>query len=265
MLDRLWQGTRMKTYKHSGTLGDLIYSLSIVKKMEPGRFLVALRNIENGVSEYGYRPDEVDPAHKGRFTEKDFDMLLPLLKRQRYIESVGIWSQGDAPPDVDLDKFRGTLFRGFEGNYVQAYHIAFGLPFVINDYDEPWLEADPVKTKAIVVSRTFRYRSTEPMASAQHMAFAVDGDLKNNGIFVGTEEEHIDYVKVTGVDIPYHPVNNFLELANIVAGADLVVSNQNFVYSLAMGLGISTVLETIKIKPLQNNECFFPRKNCQYF
>ena len=24
-------------------------------------------------------------------------------------------------------------------------------------------------------------------------------------------------------------------------------------------------LETIKIKPLQNNECYFPRDNCQYF
>ena len=45
----------------------------------------------------------------------------------------------------------------------------------------------------------------------------------------------------------------------------MVVANQNFVYSLAMGLGVSTVLETIKIKPLQQNECFFPRKNCQYF
>ena len=57
----------------------------------------------------------------------------------------------------------------------------------------------------------------------------------------------------------------FLELANIVAGASLVLANQNFVYSLAMGLGKQTVLETIKIKPLQNNECFFPRENTQYF
>jgi hypothetical protein len=231
--------------------------------MEPGQFLVALNNIENCVSQYGYRPDEVDPAHKGRFTEQDFEWLKPLLKRQSYIETVGTWRQGDTEPDVDLDRFRGTLFRGFEGNYVQAYHIAFGLPFTMADYDTPWLEADPVTIKPMVVSRTFRYR--DPAADAVWKKMAEDGVLDRLGIFVGTKEEHADFVKVTGVAIPYHPVNNFLELANIVAGANLIMANQNFVYSLAMGLGKQTVLETIKIKPLQNNECFFPRANAQYF
>jgi hypothetical protein len=255
----------MKTYKHSGTLGDLIYSLSVVKKMEPGRFMVAINNIENCVAEYGYRPDEVDPAHRGRFTTQDFEWLMPLLERQGYIKETCTWHPGDAEPDVDLDRFRGTLFRGFEGNYVQAYHIAFDLPFTMTDYDTPWLEADPIKTKPVVVSRTARYRSTEPFASATHMQMARDADLENNGIFVGTYAEHEDYVKTTGVAIPYRPVKDFLELANIVAGAELVVANQNFVYSIAMGLGKQTVLETIKIKPLQQNECFFPRSNCQYF
>ena len=43
----------MKIYRHSGTLGDLIYSLSIVKKMSANNamFLVALNNIENCLQE----------------------------------------------------------------------------------------------------------------------------------------------------------------------------------------------------------------------
>jgi hypothetical protein len=233
--------------------------------MEPGQFLVALNNIENCVARYGYRPEEVDPAHRGRFTRLDYEWLEPLLKRQPYIMDVGTWKQGDANPSVDLDEFRGTLFRGFEGNYVEAYHRAFNIPFALTDYDTPWLEADPIKIRPIVVSRTFRYRTLEPEGTATHMAMAQDADLANNGIFIGTKDEHNDYVQTTGVAVPYHPVSNFLELANIVAGAELVVANQNFVYSLAMGLGISTMLETIKIKPLQNNECFFPRTNTQYF
>ena len=253
----------MKTYRHSGTLGDLIYSLSVVKKMEPGKFLVALNNIENCVSQYGYRPEEVDPAHKGRFTEQDYAWLEPLLKRQSYIKDTGTWRQGDSEPDVDLDRFRGTLFRGFEGNYVEAYHKAFNLPFMLLDYDTPWLEANPVTVAPMVVSRTFRYR--DPMADATWKDMAEKGMLDRIGVFVGTEAEHADFLKVTGVAVPYHPVRDFLELANIVAGAELVLANQNFVYSLAMGLGKQTVLETIKIKPLQNNECFFPRLNTQYF
>jgi hypothetical protein len=226
-------------------------------------FLVALNNIENCVAQYGYRPEEVDPAHKGRFTFQDYEWLKPLLKRQSYIAEAGTWTQGTTEPDVDLDRFRGTLFRGFEGNYVQAYHIAFGLPFTMADYDTPWLEADPVQTRPMIVSRTPRYR--DPNADAIWTDMAIKGRLDELGLFVGTEAEHADFIKVTGVQIPYQPVDNFLELANIVAGAELVMANQNFVYSLAMGLGKQTVLETIKIKPLQNNECFFPRTNTQYF
>jgi hypothetical protein len=255
----------MKTYRHSGTLGDLIYSLAVVRKMANNdvEFKVALHNIENCVAQYGYRPDEVDPAHRGRFTEQDFELLEPLLKRQSYIEAVSAWNVGDSNPDVDLDRFRGTLFRGFEGNYVQAYHIAFGLEFKLNDYLEPWLEADPVTIKPMVVSRTFRYR--DPNSDEVWRSMATDGMLESLGVFVGTPAEHEDFIRVTGVKIPYHPVKNFLELANIVAGAEMILANQNFVYSLAMGLGKQAVLETIKIKPLQNNECFFPRSNCQYF
>jgi len=253
----------MKTYRHSGTLGDLIYSLSIVKKMDPGEFKIALHNIENCVSQYGYRPEEVDPAHKGRFTTADVGLLQPLLERQSYIKQVSTWSQGDAEPDVDLDRFRGTLFRGFEGNYVQAYHIAFGLPFTTQDYDTPWLDADPKQVASIVVNRTPRYRCPNGDESWKNIAGSVN--LETNGIFVGGVTEHADFVNSTGIQIPYHPVRDFLELANIVAGADLVMANQSFVYSIAMGLGKDTILETIKIKPLENNECYFPRSNTQYF
>lgn len=253
----------MKTYRHSGTLGDLIYSLSVVKKMEPGRFMVAINNIENCVSQYGYRADDVAAEHRGRFTTQDFEWLAPLLERQSYIKEVCTWHQDDPAPDVDLDRFRGTLFRGFEGNYVQAYHIAFGLPFKMEDYDTPWIEADPVETKPIVVSRTSRYRDPDGDAKWRDLISATD--MSSNAIFVGTRGEHADFEQTMQVKIPYHPVNDFLELANVVAGAQLICANQNFVYSLAMGLGKDSVLETIKIKSLQNNECFFPRTNTQYF
>jgi hypothetical protein len=253
----------MKTYRHSGTLGDLIYSLSVVKKMAQNDvlFKVAINNIENCVSQYGYRPEEVSPEHRGRFTEKDFEWLSPLLSRQSYIADVGKWYQGDDAPDVDLDKFRGVLFRGFEGNYVEAYHRTFNLPFQHSDYDTAWLEADAVETKPIVVSRTRRY--LDPNGDTKWREIVAPN--AEQAIFVGTEKEHEDFEKVIGTKIDYHPVNDFLELANIVAGAELVCANQNFVYSLAMGLQKTAILETIKIKPLQNNECYFPRTNTQYF
>ena len=247
-------------YKHSGTFGDLIYSLSVVKKMGAGTIAIALGNLESCVAQYGYRPDEVDSMHKGRFTVSDFNLLEPLLCRQSYITDVHPWK---GIHDIDLDKFRGVLFRGFEGNYVQAYHMTFNLPFAPEDLQQTWLEADANKIAPIVVNRTFRYRCPNGNGAWQNML--AESNIVQNGIFVGNNEEHEDFVKVTGFNIPYYPVKNFKELADVIAGADLFMGNQSAAYSIAMGLGKSSVLETIKIKPLQNNECYFPREGVSYF
>lgn len=250
-------------YKHSGTLGDLIYSLSVVKKMGAGEFKVALNNIEHCVSLYGYRPDEVDPAHKGRFTQKDFELLQPLLETQPYITSASTWRLGDPEPDVDLDKFRGVLFRGFEGNYVQAYHKTFKLPFAEADLSVPWLTAGSYPVAPVVVSRTFRYRC--PNGDAVWKNIAAQIDLETNGVFLGNEDEWKDFIKVTGANIKHHVVTDFLEMASVINSADTFMGNQNFAFSLAMGLCVPSILETIKIKPLANNECYFPRPNIKYF
>ena len=253
----------MKSYKHSGTFGDLIYSLSVVKKMGGGFIDLAMGNIENCVAQYGYRPDEVDPMHKGRFTNNDYELLLDFLIRQPYIDGVTKWHPGDPDSDVDLDRFRGLLFRGFEGNYVQAYHMTFGLPFTPEVLNETWLEADAKKIAPIVINRTFRYRCPNGDTTWQTMLAAAD--IVKNGVFVGNKDEHEDFVKSTGFNVQYYQVKDFKELADVIAGADLFMGNQSAAYAIAMGLGTSTVLETIKIKPLANNECYFPRDNCQYF
>lgn len=247
-------------FRHSGTFGDLIYSLSVVKKMGSGTFAVHLENIEKCVAQYGYRPDEVDPMHMGRFRTIDFDLIQPLLSRQSYIDKVTVWT-GDH--DVDLDRFRGVLFRGFEGNYVEAYHRTFGLPFSPEVYNETWLEADAKTIAPVIINRTFRYRC--PDGAGTWQGLLEQANIAQNGIFVGTQEEHEDFVKSTGFSVQYHAVQDFKELADVIAGADLFIGNQSAAYSIAIGLGKSSILETIKIKPLANNECYFPRSNCQYF
>ena len=231
--------------------------------MGGGDIEVAINNIENCVAQYGYRPDEVDSMHRGRFTNKDFDLLLPLLLRQEYINGVLKWHTGDTEPDIDLDRFRGVLFRGFEGNYVQAYHHTFGLPFEPAMLNETWLEADAVRIAPVVINRTARYRCPNGTGTWQNLL--EQANITQNGVFVGTLDEHEDFEKSTGFSVQYYAVSDFKELADVIAGADLFMGNQSAAYSIAMGLGKAAVLETIKIKPLANNECYFPRDNCQYF
>lgn len=253
----------MKTYKHSGTAGDTIYSLDIVKKMGGGMFLVALENIENCIMKYTGRPADVAPEHAGRYTFQDYQLLKPLLQRQSYIKEVGTWTQGTPEPEVDLDHFRSFLYRQFEGNIIEAYHKAFGLSWDDSMYSDVWLEADPIKEAAIVVNRTSRY--LDPNSEAVWRQMCSDADLEHNAIFVGTSNEHSTFVSQFNCNIPYRPVQDFKELADLIAGADLFLGNQSMAYSIATGLGKETMLEIHKIKPLQYSECYFPRPGASYF
>jgi len=254
----------MITFQHSGTLGDLIYSLYMVKKMGGGVYHVALNNIEHCVAQYGYRPEDVDVQHKGRFTIQDYKWLRPLLKNQSYISDVKPWIEGDQPCDVDLDKYRGVLYRTFEGNILEAYHRAFNLSFSEQDMQEPWLTADPIKSKPIIISRSMRYRPPNGDSGWREILKSLP-DLMDHAIFVGTIAEHQNFVSTFDTAIEYRPVNDFLELAGLIAGSELVCGNQGFAYSLAVGLGKAAILEMNKIVPKPMNECYFPRDNIQYF
>lgn len=249
----------MITYLHSGTLGDLIYSLSIVRKLERGKFLVAINNINDVAQKYMYC--DPLPEHQGRFTALDYKLLSPLLRRQSYIDSVDTWKKGDEPPTVDLDRFREILFKSFNGNYVEAYHKVFEVPFTKECLQETWLEADPKRIAPYIVCRSMRYRN--PKGDDRHRELWATKNFEYNAVFIGNEEEHKDYINTIG-HIPRHKVRDFLEFANVIAGSDLVVSNQTFAFSLAMGLGKPSILETRNHLLLKYNECYFPRSNVEY-
>jgi hypothetical protein len=253
----------MKTFKHSGTFGDLVYGLHMVKKMDGGHLQVAIENIENCVARYGYKPQHIDTQHKGKFSTRDFEMLAPLLERQSYVKKLSTWHPGDAEADVELDEFRNILYRTFEGNILEAYHRAFGIPFSQADIDTPWLEADKITVAPIVVTRSSRYRP--PNGDEGWKNIIESGMITDNSVFVGTPTEHEDFQNQFGIKLPYHAVTDFLELASVINGANMFVGNQGFAYSLAIGLGKPTVLEINKIVPIHMNECFFARETCKYF
>ena len=133
----------MISYLHSGTLGDLIYSLSVVKKIGNGKFIVALENVANITRQY-FGHDGLD-EHKNRLTQQDYINLYPLLKRQLYITDVVAWDKLEQPT-INLDDFRKIMFKSFVGNYVEGYHRAFNVVMPGSIYEETWLTAD-VKTE----------------------------------------------------------------------------------------------------------------------
>jgi hypothetical protein len=253
----------MTTFKHSGTAGDTIYSLAVVKHMGGGDFKVGIGLLDLILQAYGYKSADIATEHTGRYTDADYDLIAPLIARQPYINSVSKWHSGDPSLDYDLDRFRGVLYRTFEGNILEAYFKTLDLPIPDTLHTDTWLEADPQRIAPIVVTLSPRYRNGQS-TDDNFKRLAVDAQLDKNGVFLGTPKEHADFVTLTGVNIPYHPVKDFLEMANIIAGADLFLGNQGLSYSIAVGLGKDCVLDIHKVKPEALRECFFKRNNIQY-
>jgi hypothetical protein len=244
----------LNRFKHSGTFGDLIYSLPIVKHFGGGEFYLHLDQI-NWIGQY-YYGSQPDPFHRGRMNEKDFQYLKPFLEQQSYITK---FAQLDRDVEIthNLDRFRAA-FVHHPGNYIDCYADVFG----INDKEtkqqlkyQPWLTVDdPVKIpgRPTVINRTSRWIPADLNPQWHQWR---DQGLANRSIFVGLEQEHQEFVRITGIDCEYVKTESMLDMARLIAGADQFIGNQSMALSLAIGLGVKTYCEYRRDLPLERNEC----------
>lgn len=249
----------MKSFKHSGTFGDLIYSLPIVKHFGGGKFYLHLHQIDWVVSYYyGGTPD---PYHKGRMTEQDYLSLRDLMLAQDYIESFEILDPKTTEITHNLDRFREP-FKRHPGNYVDIYSSLFS-SIPLSKYEElrntAWLTVpNPrrIDNKTVVINRTGRWGSQH---AKQSYDLIKEQGAEAEAIFIGHESEYQAFRQQMGWDIPFHPTENLLEMAEIIAGADQFIGSQSVALSLAIGLGVEFACETRTDLELERNECYFPK------
>ena len=249
----------MKKFKHSGTLGDIVYGLALMKYFGGGEFYLHMNQIDwIGQHYYGSKPN---PFHQGRMNDQDFEFMKPFFEAQTYITKFD-----KLTPNIEithnLDRFR-PLFVNHPGNYIDVYCMAWG----INDFVErttirttPWLTVPEPKTipgKPVVVNRTQRWIPNELNPNWKHW---LDQAADEQSIFVGLPQEYEEFTKTTGWKLDYYPTKNMLELAEIIAGADQFIGNQSVGLSLAVGLGTPYMCEARKDLPQERNECFFPQQ-----
>lgn len=244
----------MNRFKHSGALGDLIYSLPIVQQAGGGEFYLHLNQMDwIGQHYYGAPPA---PFHQGRMNLADYEYMRSFMTAQPYITQFDVMR-----PNVEithnLDRFR-PAFVAHPANYLDLYAQIHGV-----DPDlmyAPWLtvpEPRQIPGRPIVVNRTLRWTGAEPSP--------IWADLQAQGlesqiVFVGLPDEYQAFVQSTGLAVEYCPTQTMLDLAQIIAGAETFVGNQSQAYALAVGLGVEDiVLEARVDMPLERNECYFPR------
>jgi hypothetical protein len=242
----------MTTFQHSGNLGDIIWGLPIMEQFGGGDLTLIPDNIPTVIRKYNNGP--VFPEYEGRLSQKDYEMIAPLLEAQPYIYKLTF--EKDKPCNVDLDKFRGTVGQAFKKNFLETYAETFDLSI----HTGAWLTVpNPKRIAPIVVTRTARYHSPNANVISNWEQLIKANNIPNNGVFVGLPDEHKAFEELFDITIQYHPIKNFLDLAEVIAGADAYIGNQTFAYSVARGLDKTTLLE------LRSVDCYIEKENCHYF
>lgn len=222
----------MKTFKHSGALGDVIYSIPTIRALTDRAILYLQPDVHGPIPAWaGKRQPQL-------CTRSQMERLIPLLKRQPLFDDVRLY-QGEAV-DIDLDLFRLCSFNFGAWSIGRYYQLT--LPQANPTFHEPWLTVQPSPDFAghVLINRTMRYRN--PGISYKFLAGR--GDVT----FVGTAEEGCDFSKGCP-RIPCVEAEDALQLAGWIAGCSLFVGNQSFAFSLAEAMKTNRALEVFHPAP----------------
>jgi hypothetical protein len=243
----------MKTFKHSGDLGDIIYSLPTIKQLGGG---ILYLDTTGGEDEPICRVQ--CPDGKTKFNDATYNFIKPLIEAQSYIKAVKKYNGNKV--DYNLNNFRYKFAdpnrRSQARNLLDLHLDAFNLPEW--DHNSPWLETNNIKKldKKTIVSRTPRYQCSHTWFESQRFNF------RDKSIFVGLEKEHELFQWTFNIKVPFFKVKDALELAEILKGANHLVSNQTSTLAIGIGLGTVSIVQEVYTK--LPNVVFENKKNMIY-
>jgi len=237
----------MNTFRHSGKLGDIIYSLPAIKALGGGSYFVDHR------TEHFQKPP---------LGEKSAQMMVDLLRTQSYIQQADLYD--GRPVTCDLDRFRegavgvhvfnsirsgvsriASTFLGEAGEQITAqiapriemdlpqwHWECAGLPGKA-EVSAPWISGIPGKRLAdIVISKTDRHPGEFDWCALR--------EFSDRAIFVGHEDEHRAFC-ATHFRVNFYKAADLVDFVRVVAGAKLFVGNQSF------GLALADALRTPRV------------------
>ena len=262
--------TTCKSFSHSGTLGDVLTSLCIVKILGGGDFYLKLHNMDKMIQEKLGWPDA--GVHSGRMTQKDYDMLEPLMKSQSFIKSFQVWNGEQVTNEFEEvcrhHQASGWWPRNFSNQYASSQGINPEANFE-QLQQQPWLECkDPIRIpgRPVVISRNEKYLDGAPVYNPIWKEW-IDYGLADRCVFVGNPSEHAWFEDLYKCEVDYYPTEDMLHLSRVLAGCELFIGNQSMPGTMAsIALGKTSRIELRKNETQTNNEFFYPyRLNVSYF
>ncbi len=213
-------------FAHSGHLGDIIYSLPLVKELSKShKCNFYVKPYKKNQGNYFKHPS-------GKFflDERLVKMLLPLLREQKFINTVEEYNNQKI--EIDLDLFREVPMNLQYYSPRWFFHLA-GLQVNLEKSYLDVSDHKEIKNK-IVILRTFRARNF----------FINYKFLRNNNnlLFVGMNDEYED-LKEQVPNLKFYNCKNFLEMAQIIKSSKFFIGNQGIGYAIAEGLKTPRLLE----------------------
>ena len=214
------------SFSHSGHLGDLIYSLPLIKELSKKytcNFFINI-NKKNKI------PYPNHPSSDVMLNEKIANLLLPLLKKQNFLNNARILEKEKI--DIDLDLFRDMPIN-IHFHSVKWYSHLTGTPINMTD---SYLNTEKKNGFAnkITIARSPRYRN-------QYINYKFLKNITN--IVCGGLKSEIEDLKKDIPNLEFHECRDFLELAEIINSSRFFIGNQSFPFSIAEALKVPRLLE----------------------
>lgn len=221
------------SFKHSGNAGDLIYALPAIRHLAQGHGALLEVGLDAPIS----NKHLVHPLGKVMFNRAMYDRMLPLLRQQECLQDVQVHQGG--PVDVDLDVIRRAPLPHDRLGISRWYSYFLG---IAPDLAQPWLkvEPDPATRTTVLLARSQRYRNGK-------LDFRFLADLPDLA-FVGLREEYED-MRQQLPRLAWLQVDDFHQLARLIAGCKLFIGNQSLPFALAEGLKAPRILELYPLSP----------------
>ena len=220
--------------KHSGHLGDIIYSLSFIKEL--GQNVNYYIGFEQVNTVYNH------PSGKYTMNDASFNYIKPLLEHQDYVDFV-MRDRGHNI-DLDLDSFRGHGFKLDGYDLRKWYELIYPLTSV--DLSKPAIKCDlptlEYLKEKIVLSISTRYRNNQ-------IDYKRLKPFEDSIVFVGHENEYIDFMLKSKLDIKRVNVKDALHMAQIIKSCKLFIGNQSSSYAIAEQLKTPRLLELYNQAP----------------
>lgn len=221
---------RVINVKHSGQLGDILYSIPNMKAIAGELGVNLYLQLDQPVTQEAYWSH---PLGNVLLNNTIYEMAQPLLTAQPLIRSCSTYQQEVI--DVDFDIFRNLPWNHHKG-HISRWHFLY-YPGGI-DLSEQWLfvpSVDTVAKNGIVICRSQRYNAP-----------GIDYSFlkKYPEVYCMGVEKEYEILKQSIPNIIYLPVKNFLQMAAVIAGAKLFIGNQSAPFAMAEGLKVNRLLET---------------------